>query len=162
MQRADHRLVRANRFAIRAVAQPIDDSPDVGPLALRRKPQRGKGPAQPVLGSRAGLIARQLTTELASRALDLAQAPWAGRSAARKPARQLLVGVGGLPAGQGVRRDRPAVARPPARLSHALARHEPGVLKTIEMNPHPTGVKRQLCGQFIGAGRAPKARKPRE
>lgn len=85
MQRAHHRLVGVDRFAIRAVAQSISDSPYFGALALRREPQRGQGTAQRLLGSRAGLIARQLTTELASGALDLAQAPRASRSAARKP-----------------------------------------------------------------------------
>ncbi len=162
MKRADHRLVGANRFAVGTVAQPVDDAPDGGSLALGREPQCRKSTAERFLGWRAGLIARQLTTKLASSALDLTQAPRAGRSAARQPPRQLLVGIGRLPAGRSVSRDRPAVARTAPQLRHALAHDEPGVLHTFEMNPHPTGVKRQLGGQLIGARRPSEAKETGE
>ncbi len=88
----------------------------------------------------------KLATKLSSGALDLAQASWAGRGAASKPARELLVGVGRLPARQRIGRNRPAVARSAARLWHSLASDEPGDFQTLEMNTHPTRVKRKLCG----------------
>ena len=146
VQRADDLLVLADRFAVGAVPQPIDDPPDFAALALGREPQRGEGAAHCLLSPRAAPVERELSTELSSGALDLAQASWTRRGAAGQPARELLVGVGWLPAGEGVGRDRPAVTRSTARLQRSLARDESRGLQPFEMDPHTTRVKGQLRG----------------
>jgi hypothetical protein len=162
MQRAHGLRVLAGRLAVRTVAQPIGDSSGLPRLSLRRKTQRNERAAHRRRRVRVASAVKELPADLAPRALDLAQAGWAGRDAAREPSREPAVGVGRLPTAPRVGCDRPAVARPATRPGLSLALDEPGFLQALEMDSNTAGMKAELGGELIGSGGPREARQTRE
>jgi hypothetical protein len=162
VQGADDGLVRADRLAIGAVAEPEDDSSRRCWLTLRGEAKRSESPTHRLLGRTPASGRLKLAPELPSGALHLAKPSRARRNAARQPARQPGVGVPWLARGKRVRGDRPAVPWPPERLRHALASDQTSGAQALEMNPHAAGMKPEFRRELIGPRRATERRQVSE
>ena len=150
MQRADHRLTLADRFAIGAVAQAIRQPVSDDRFALGLKPERCQDVMQLALARDLSIAGGKLAADLPSGGLDLANACAAVGQRPHQPDGQLGIARGGMASGQCVRTDQPAVARAPARQPLAIASHQPGVLQTLEVRAYPVGMQAESLGQLGG------------